>query len=67
MLRRIFINLLFFILLIEKPSKLCIRIQPVQSYSDGIMEWDLSKRMVWNGLLQTPLPKVCLNFYQIIT
>ncbi|CAB4432069.1 unnamed protein product [Rhizophagus irregularis] len=42
----------------EKPSKLCIRIQPVQSYSDGIMEWDLSKRMVWNGLLQTPLPKI---------
>ncbi|PKY42607.1 hypothetical protein RhiirA4_397683, partial [Rhizophagus irregularis] len=22
------------------------------------MEWDLSKRMVWNGLLQTPLPKI---------
>ncbi|CAG8555401.1 15541_t:CDS:10 [Funneliformis mosseae] len=42
----------------KKSSKLCIRIQPVQSYSDGIMEWDLSKRMVWNGLLQTPLPKI---------
>ncbi|CAI2177789.1 1503_t:CDS:10 [Funneliformis geosporum] len=42
----------------DKSCKLCIRIQPVQSYSDGIMEWDLSKRMVWNGLLQTPLPKI---------
>ncbi|RIB16973.1 TRAPP II complex [Gigaspora rosea] len=42
----------------EKPCKLCIRIQPVQSYSDGIMEWDLSRRMVWNGLLQSPLPNI---------
>ncbi|KAG9285352.1 hypothetical protein G9A89_010827 [Geosiphon pyriformis] len=42
----------------EKPIKLCIRIQPVQSYSDGLMECDLSGRMVWNGLLQTPLPKI---------
>nr|CAG8537919.1 7314_t:CDS:10 [Entrophospora candida]CAG8549502.1 2812_t:CDS:10 [Entrophospora candida] len=34
------------------------QIQPVQSYTDGVMEWDLSRRMVWNGLLQTPLPKI---------
>ncbi|CAG8433853.1 6996_t:CDS:2 [Diversispora eburnea] len=38
--------------------KLCLRIQPVQSHSDGMMEWDLPRRMVWNGLLQTPLPEV---------
>ncbi|CAG8455040.1 13226_t:CDS:10 [Acaulospora morrowiae] len=42
----------------EKSSKLCIRIQPVQSYTDEVMEWDLSRRMVWNGLLQSPLPKI---------
>ncbi|CAG8526638.1 6126_t:CDS:10 [Ambispora leptoticha] len=42
----------------EKPAKLCIRIQPVLSYSDGLMEYDLSGRVVWNGLLQTPLPNI---------
>ncbi|CAG8520418.1 10913_t:CDS:10, partial [Ambispora gerdemannii] len=42
----------------EKQAKLCIRIQPVLSYSDGLMEYDLSGRLVWNGLLQTPLPKI---------
>ncbi|KAF8946106.1 hypothetical protein BGZ47_001308 [Haplosporangium gracile] len=38
--------------------KLCLRMQPVQVHGDGTMEYDMGDRMVWHGVLQTPLAKM---------
>lgn len=38
--------------------KLCLRMQPVQVHGDGTMEYDMGDRMVWHGVLQSPLAKV---------
>ncbi|KAF9135840.1 hypothetical protein BGW39_011429 [Mortierella sp. 14UC] len=38
--------------------KLCLRMQPVQVHGDGTMEYDMGTRMVWHGVLQTPLAKM---------
>ncbi|KAF9350704.1 hypothetical protein BGX26_011184 [Mortierella sp. AD094] len=38
--------------------KLCLRMQPVQVHGDGTMEYDMGTRMVWHGVLQTPLAKL---------
>ncbi|KAG0288601.1 hypothetical protein BGZ98_004203 [Dissophora globulifera] len=38
--------------------KLCLRMQPVQVYEDGTMEYEMGTRMVWHGVLQAPLAKM---------
>ncbi|KAF9438949.1 hypothetical protein BGZ76_002612 [Entomortierella beljakovae] len=38
--------------------KLCLRMQPVQVHGDGTMEYDMGTKMVWHGVLQTPLSKL---------
>ncbi|KAG0258844.1 hypothetical protein BG011_003026 [Mortierella polycephala] len=38
--------------------KLCLRMQPVQVLGDGTMEYDMGTRMVWHGVLQSPLAKL---------
>jgi hypothetical protein len=43
---------------IAHPVKLILRMQPVQSYSDGLKEYDLSSKMLLEGTEQLVLPEV---------
>ncbi|KAF7727378.1 hypothetical protein EC973_007621 [Apophysomyces ossiformis] len=40
------------------PVKLILRIQPVQSYNDGAKEYDLSGKLLMQGLQQVVLPEI---------
>ncbi|KAG0167730.1 hypothetical protein DFQ30_005723 [Apophysomyces sp. BC1015] len=40
------------------PVKLILRIQPVQSYNDGAKEYDLSGKLLMQGLQQVILPEI---------
>ncbi|KAI9025957.1 TRAPP II complex [Phycomyces nitens] len=40
------------------PVKLILRIQPVQSYNDGAKEYDLSDKLLMQGLQQVVLPEI---------
>ncbi|KAI8877388.1 Trs120-domain-containing protein [Backusella circina FSU 941] len=40
------------------PVKLILRIQPVQSYNDGLKEYDLSNKMLLEGTEQLVLPEI---------
>ncbi|KAI8641004.1 TRAPP II complex [Parasitella parasitica] len=39
------------------PIKLILRIQPVQSYNDGVKEYDLSNKLLLEGIKQVVLPE----------
>lgn len=41
------------------PVKLILRVQPVQSYNDGVKEYDLSNKLLMEGVQQVVLPEVC--------
>ncbi|KAG2221446.1 hypothetical protein INT45_005251 [Circinella minor] len=43
------------------PVKLILRVQPVQSYDDGAKEYDLSGKLLMQGLQQMVLPEVPPN------
>ncbi|GAN03919.1 hypercellular protein [Mucor ambiguus] len=40
------------------PIKLILRIQPVQSYNDGVKEYDLSNKLLLEGVRQVVLPEI---------
>ncbi|KAK4519974.1 uncharacterized protein ATC70_010218 [Mucor velutinosus] len=40
------------------PIKLILRIQPVQSYNDGVKEYDLSSKLLMEGVRQVVLPEI---------
>jgi hypothetical protein len=40
------------------PVKLILRIQPVQSYNDGAKEYDLTEKLLLQGVSQVVLPEV---------
>ncbi|KAG2204837.1 hypothetical protein INT47_004112 [Mucor saturninus] len=40
------------------PIKLILRIQPVQSYNDGVKEYDLSDKLLMEGVQQVILPEI---------
>lgn len=46
--------------LLAHPVKLILRVQPVQSYNDGAKEYDLSGKLLTQGLQQVVLPEVRL-------
>ncbi|CEP15600.1 hypothetical protein [Parasitella parasitica] len=41
-----------------RPVKLILRIQPVQSYNDGVKEYDLSDKLLLEGIRQVVLPEI---------
>lgn len=50
--------LVFFFFIIVHPVKLILRVQPVQSYNDGAKEYDLSDKLLIQGLQQVVLHEV---------
>ncbi|CAO3642865.1 unnamed protein product [Cunninghamella echinulata] len=44
-----------------RPVKLILRIQPVQSYNSGAKEYDLSNKLLMQGLHQIVLPEIPAN------
>lgn len=42
----------------DHPIKLILRLQPVQSYNDGVKEFDLSDKLLVEGAHQVVLPEV---------
>ena len=47
--------------LIAHPVKLILRLQPVQSYNDGVKEYDLSDKLLIEGVEQVVLSEVCCS------
>lgn len=43
---------------IAHPIKIILRIQPVQSYNDGVKEYDLSDKLLMEGVQQVVMPEV---------
>lgn len=43
---------------IARPIKVILRLQPVQSYNDGMKEYDLSDKLLLEGVGQAVLPEV---------
>ncbi|KAI8343814.1 TRAPP II complex [Blakeslea trispora] len=41
-----------------RPVKLILRIQPVQSYNDGAKEYDLTEKLLMQGISQLVLPEI---------
>ncbi|KAI8647021.1 TRAPP II complex [Parasitella parasitica] len=44
-----------------RPVKLILRIQPVQSYNDGAKEYDLTEKLLMQGVSQLVLPEIPPN------
>lgn len=44
-----------------RPVKLILRIQPVQSYNDGAKEYDLTEKLLMEGVQQLVLPEIASN------
>jgi hypothetical protein len=42
----------------DHPIKLILRLQPVQSYNDGVKEFDLTDKLLVEGMKQVVLPEV---------
>lgn len=45
-------------IILAYPIKLILRIQAVQSYNDGVKEYDLSDKLLMEGVQQVILPEV---------
>lgn len=45
-------------MLLAHPIKVILRIQPVQSYNDGVKEYDLSDKLLMEGVSQVVMPEV---------
>lgn len=44
-----------------RPVKLVLRVQPVQSYNDGAKEYDLTEKLLMQGVSQLVLPEIPSN------
>lgn len=44
-----------------RPVKLILRVQPVQSYNDGAKEYDLTEKLLMQGVSQLVLPEIPSN------
>ena len=44
--------------MLVRPVKLILRIQPVQSYNDGAKEYDLTEKLLMQGISQFVLPEI---------
>jgi len=46
---------------LNEPKKVCIRIEPVQDFDNGLLDYHLQGRMAWSGSLQKVLKEIPPN------